>query len=95
MTAALDGRDIVLPDDVKTVAIPALAHRVTLRPELSVHQVQAADVVRECLTAVPVPATEFERRLAAQLDWAHAMRLAAAPAAETANCADGLCCPVV
>jgi MoxR-like ATPase len=68
VTAALDGRDFVVPDDVKTVALPALAHRLALRPELWVQQVQAEDVVRECLTSVPVPATEFERRLRAPLD---------------------------
>ena len=68
VTAALDGRDFVLPDDVKTVAVPALAHRLALRPEMWVQQVQAEDVVRECLTSVPVPATEFERRHQAPLD---------------------------
>ena len=68
VTATLDGRDFVLPDDVKTVAVPALAHRLTLRPELWVQQVQAEDVVRECLTSVPVPATEFERRYPAPVD---------------------------
>ena len=68
VTATLDGRDFVLPDDVKTVAVPALAHRLALRPELWVQQVQAEDVVRECLTSVPVPATEFERRYPAPVD---------------------------
>jgi MoxR-like ATPase len=56
--AALDGRDFVVPDDVKAIAAPALAHRLTLRPELWVQRVQADDVVHECLAAVPVPATE-------------------------------------
>jgi MoxR-like ATPase len=56
--ALLDGRDFVVPDDVKTIAVPALAHRLALRPELWVQRVQAEDVVRECLGAVPVPATE-------------------------------------
>ena len=59
--AALDGRDFVLPDDVKTVAVPALAHRLALRPELWVQRVQAEDVVRECLASVPVPVTDVER----------------------------------
>ena len=36
--AALDGRDYVTPDDVKAVAVPALAHRLTLRPELWVQR---------------------------------------------------------
>jgi MoxR-like ATPase len=58
--AALDGRDFVVPDDVKAVAVPVLAHRLALRPELWVQRVQAEDVVQECLTAVAVPVAEFE-----------------------------------
>jgi MoxR-like ATPase len=53
--ALLDGRDFVVPDDVKAVAVPALAHRVALRPELWVQRVHAEDVIRECLAGVPVP----------------------------------------
>jgi MoxR-like ATPase len=58
--AVLDGRDFVVPDDVKAVAVPALAHRLALRPELWVQRVQAEDVVRECLAAVAVPAADME-----------------------------------
>jgi MoxR-like ATPase len=56
--AALDGRDYVTPDDVKAVAVPALAHRLTLRPELWVQRVSAEDVVRERLETVPTPVAE-------------------------------------
>jgi MoxR-like ATPase len=56
--AVLDGRDFTVPDDVKAVAVPALAHRLTLRPELWVRQVDSEDVVRECLHSVPTPPTE-------------------------------------
>jgi MoxR-like ATPase len=56
--AALQGRDFVTPDDVKAVAVPALAHRLTLRPELWVQRVSADDVVRERLETVPTPAAE-------------------------------------
>jgi MoxR-like ATPase len=56
--AALKGRDYVLPDDVKTMAVPALAHRLVLRPELWVQRVSAEDVVREVLEAVPTPRAE-------------------------------------
>ena len=56
--AALAGRDFVLPDDVKAVAVPALAHRLTLRPELWVQQVRAEDVVAERLETVPTPPAE-------------------------------------
>jgi MoxR-like ATPase len=59
--ALLDGRDFVVPDDIKTVAVPALAHRLALRPELWVQQVQAEDVVQKCLADVPVPAAELKR----------------------------------
>jgi MoxR-like ATPase len=53
--AALEGRDFVTPDDVKLVAVPALAHRITLRPELWIQRVEAADIVRDCLDRCPVP----------------------------------------
>jgi MoxR-like ATPase len=56
--AALDGRDFVTPDDVKAVAVPALAHRLTLRPELWVQRVSAEDIVRDRLEVVPTPVAE-------------------------------------
>jgi MoxR-like ATPase len=60
--AALDGRDFVTPEDVKVVAVPALAHRFTLRPELWVRRIRADDVVTECLNSVPTPAPEADHR---------------------------------
>jgi MoxR-like ATPase len=56
--AALAGRDFVLPDDVKSVAVAALAHRLVLRPELWVQEVSAEDVVRELLETVATPRAE-------------------------------------
>jgi MoxR-like ATPase len=56
--AAVAGRDFVTPEDVKAVAVPALAHRLTLRPELWVQRVRAEDVVRERLETVPTPTAE-------------------------------------
>ena len=56
--AALDGRDFVVPDDVKSVAVPALAHRIALRPELWIKHVAAGDVIGECLASVPAPVVE-------------------------------------
>ena len=56
--AALAGRDYVLPDDVKAIAVPALAHRLVLRPELWVQRVSAEDVVRDVLVSVPTPRAE-------------------------------------
>ncbi len=46
------------PDDVKTVAVPALAHRLLLRPELWVQRRSGEDVVREILDVVPAPSTD-------------------------------------
>ncbi len=56
--AALAGRDFVTPEDVKAVAVPALAHRLMLKPELWVQQLAADDIVRELLETVPTPAAE-------------------------------------
>jgi MoxR-like ATPase len=56
--AALAGRDFVVPEDVKAVAVPALAHRLTLRPELWVQRVRGEDVVAEALETVPTPPAE-------------------------------------
>ena len=56
--AALAGRDFVTPEDVKAVAVPALAHRLMLKPELWVQQLAAEDIVRELLETVPTPAAE-------------------------------------
>jgi len=56
--ATLQGRDYVTPDDVKAVAVPALEHRLTLKPELWVQQTPARRIVEECLEQVPVPAAE-------------------------------------
>jgi MoxR-like ATPase len=56
--ALLAGRDFVTPDDVKSVAVPALAHRLTLRPELWVRRVSGDDVVRGLLAQVPAPSAD-------------------------------------
>jgi MoxR-like ATPase len=56
--ALLSGRDFVTPDDVKSVAVPALAHRLTLRPELWVRRVGGEDVVRGLLAQVPAPSAD-------------------------------------
>jgi MoxR-like ATPase len=58
--AALAGRDFVTPEDVKAVAVPTLAHRLILRPELWVRRVRTEDVVAELLEQVPTPPPEAE-----------------------------------
>jgi MoxR-like ATPase len=59
--ALLRGRDFVTPEDIKAVAVPALGHRITLRPEYWVQRVRGEDVVRDCLEQVPTPAAEHLR----------------------------------
>ncbi|MBP2340802.1 MoxR-like ATPase [Saccharothrix coeruleofusca] len=54
--AVLDGRDFVLPEDVKECAVPALAHRLTLRPETWTSGTTGVEVVTELLGRVPGPA---------------------------------------
>jgi MoxR-like ATPase len=56
--AALFGRDFVTPEDVKAVAVPALSHRLMLRPELWVRRVRPEEVVLAALESVPTPAAE-------------------------------------
>ncbi|MEU9924610.1 MoxR family ATPase [Streptomyces griseoluteus] len=53
--AWLTGRDYVTPDDVKALALPALRHRVQLRPEAEMEGVTADSVINSVLTQVPVP----------------------------------------
>ncbi len=53
--AALAGRAYVTPEDIKAVAVPALAHRLVLRPDMWVRQVTGVDVARQILAEVPVP----------------------------------------
>ncbi|MCS7197849.1 MAG: MoxR family ATPase [Candidatus Bipolaricaulota bacterium] len=53
--AALEGRDYVIPDDVKAVAHAALAHRLILQPELWMKKLSEHDIISEILERVPVP----------------------------------------
>jgi MoxR-like ATPase len=53
--AALTGRDYVLPEDVKALAVPAFGHRITLRPEMWVRSMHGSDVVEQLLARLPVP----------------------------------------
>ena len=61
--AAVEGRDFATPDDVKAVAVPALAHRLTLKPELWVQRISADEIVREILEQVPTPSAEEALRV--------------------------------
>jgi MoxR-like ATPase len=53
--AYLDGRDYVIPDDIKQLALPAMLHRVHLRSEAELDGVSAETVIRRALDSVPVP----------------------------------------
>lgn len=53
--ALLQGRDYVIPEDVKMLAIAAMAHRISLRPEMWVRSIHGSDVMAELLRRLPVP----------------------------------------
>jgi len=53
--AALRGRRYVIPDDVKDMALPALRHRMVLRPEADIEGLGSDDIIQQVLSAVPVP----------------------------------------
>jgi MoxR-like ATPase len=53
--AVLSGRDFVSPDDIRSIAVPALAHRVVLRAEAWARQVSADEVVRRIVDTVAAP----------------------------------------
>jgi MoxR-like ATPase len=53
--AALRGRDFVIPDDIKRVAVPCLAHRMVMNPENALSGETSAEVVRDLIKQVEVP----------------------------------------
>jgi MoxR-like ATPase len=55
--AALEGRDYVIPDDIKVLAQPTLAHRVIISPAARIKNVDARAVVDEIMRSTPVPGT--------------------------------------
>ncbi len=66
--AALDRRDFVLPDDVKAMAGPALAHRLILKPELWAARIAPAQVIESLLEQVPAPGPAAPRPPARDLE---------------------------
>jgi MoxR-like ATPase len=60
--AALEERDYVIPDDVKTLAVAALAHRLIVSPAARIKNVDARFVVQEIIHSVPVPGTRARAR---------------------------------
>jgi MoxR-like ATPase len=57
--AAAVGRDFVLPDDVKALALPALAHRMILSPRARLRDMTTEQVIQEILEVLPVPGGDF------------------------------------
>jgi MoxR-like ATPase len=53
--AAIQGRDFVLPDDIKALIIPTLAHRVILGPGARLRDLDSQQILEEILSGVPVP----------------------------------------
>ena len=52
--AGLLGRDYVIPDDIKALAEPALAHRLIIKTSSSIHDVQSGNVIRELLDSIAI-----------------------------------------
>lgn len=53
--AAMDGRDYVLPDDIKHFIVPALAHRLILEPDLWMRRSAAEEILNGIIDIHPVP----------------------------------------
>jgi MoxR-like ATPase len=53
--ATLQGRDFVTPDDVRSLAVPVLGHRMLLRPEFELEGLTAGEVIQKIVSDVPVP----------------------------------------
>jgi MoxR-like ATPase len=53
--ALLSGRDFVIPDEVKALALATLSHRVIVSPAARVKSINAETIVTECMSRVPVP----------------------------------------
>jgi MoxR-like ATPase len=58
--AALAGRDFVLPDDIKSLAVPVLAHRVIVGPAARLRELSAEKIVDEILENLPVPGGDYQ-----------------------------------
>ena len=59
--AALEGRDYAIPDDVKTLAEPALAHRIIVKTAATLRDVDGRQVIRDLVDSVPVEGGVMER----------------------------------
>ena len=53
--AAIDGRDYVIPDDIKGIALQVISHRIVMKPEAKIRGITGMHIVRKILSEVPVP----------------------------------------
>jgi MoxR-like ATPase len=60
--AAVEGRGYVIPDDIKRLVDPVLAHRLILTPEAQMHQTTPSEVLVELVASTPIPSPEREAR---------------------------------
>jgi MoxR-like ATPase len=59
VTAAMAGRDFVLPDDIKKLAVPVLAHRVIVGMEARLKELSSEKIIKEILESTPVPGGDY------------------------------------
>jgi MoxR-like ATPase len=64
--AALQGRDHVLPDDVKALAVPVLAHRIIVSPAARLRELSADRIVQEIVYTAPVPGGDYQAAFSAE-----------------------------
>jgi MoxR-like ATPase len=63
--AALQGRDHVLPDDIKALAVPVLGHRIIVSPAARLRELSAVRIVQEIVYTAPVPGGDYQASVSA------------------------------
>ena len=57
-SAAIAGRTYVVPDDIKSVAMQVISHRIVMKPEAKIRGITGGHIVRKILSEVPVPVVQ-------------------------------------
>ena len=55
LAAAVAGRNYVIPDDIKGIALQIISHRINMKPEAKIRGITGMHIVRKILSEVPVP----------------------------------------